>query len=199
MSDRLRSCSLEKSMDKGLLLIFVLTFIIHLIGPLAYSVRIAGTRTRRIAISLSLFNILVLVSRTSNSFAAPLLAERVEQNIARGLLVGAARDFRWLLLSATLASIMGGVCIPTFQRLFARYVEPSLGTVRWFGFSSVHSHPQRLSIFASPFNFQSGETSREFIVGHIFRGVSCSGIWSLWRSGRSASFQRCTRLIFGRI
>lgn len=110
-------------MDKGLLLIFVLTFVIHLIGTLAYSVRIAGTRTRRIAISLSLFNILVLVSRTSNSFAAPLLAKRVEQNIAHGFLDGAATDFRWLLLSATLASIVGGMCIPTFQRLFARYVE----------------------------------------------------------------------------
>ena len=110
-------------MDKGLLLIFVLTFVIHLIGTLAYSVRIAGTRTRRIAISLSLFNILVLVSRTSNSFAAPLLAKRVEQNIARGFFERAASDFRWLLLSATLASILGGVCIPTFQRLFARYVE----------------------------------------------------------------------------
>ena len=110
-------------MDKGLLLIFVLTFVIHLIGTLAYSVRIAGTRTRRIAISLSLFNILVLVSRTSNSFAAPLLAKRVEQNIAQGFMEKAATDFRWLLLSATLASIVGGVCIPTFQRLFARYVD----------------------------------------------------------------------------
>jgi hypothetical protein len=110
-------------MDRGLLVIFVLTFVIHLIGTLAYSVRIAGTRTRRIAISLSLFNILVLVSRTSNSFAAPLLAKRVEQNIAHGVLRGAASDFRWLLLSATLASIVGGVCIPTFQRLFARYVD----------------------------------------------------------------------------
>jgi hypothetical protein len=55
-------------MDAGLLLICGLTFVIHLIGTLAYSVRIAGTRTRRIALSLSLFNILVLVSRTSNSF-----------------------------------------------------------------------------------------------------------------------------------
>src|ERR1044072_7032160 len=71
-------------MDPGLLIICGLTFVIHLIGTLAYSVRIAGARTRRIAISLSLFNILVLVSRTSNSFAAPLLAKRVEQNIARG-------------------------------------------------------------------------------------------------------------------
>src|SRR5215472_8794254 len=110
-------------MDKGLLLIFALTFVIHLIGTLAYSVRIAGTRTRRIAISLSLFNILVLVSRTSNSFAAPLLAKRVEQNIAHGFFEGAASDFRWLLLSATLASILGGVCIPAVQRLLVRSVE----------------------------------------------------------------------------
>jgi len=36
-------------MDAGLLLICGLTFVIHLIGTLAYSVRIAGTRTRRIA------------------------------------------------------------------------------------------------------------------------------------------------------
>ena len=59
-------------MDRGLLLLFALTFIIHLIGTLAYSVRISGTRTRRIAISLSLFNILILISRTSNSFQVPL-------------------------------------------------------------------------------------------------------------------------------
>jgi hypothetical protein len=110
-------------MDRGLLLIFALTFVIHLIGTLAYSVRISGTRTRRIAISLSLFNILVLVSRTSNSFAAPLLAKRVERNIAQAALSGASRDFRWLLLSATLATFAGAVWIPTFQRLFARYVE----------------------------------------------------------------------------
>jgi Amj-like protein len=110
-------------MDRGLFLIFALTFIIHLIGTLAYSVRISATRTRRIAISLSLFNILVLVSRTSNSFQAPLLAKKVEQNIATGAYGGAVSDFRWLLVSATLASIIGAFFIPTFQRLFALYVE----------------------------------------------------------------------------
>lgn len=53
-------------MDKQLLLICALTFIIHLIGTLAYSVRIAGIRTRRIAVSLALFSILMLLSRTSS-------------------------------------------------------------------------------------------------------------------------------------
>src|SRR5215475_12070779 len=98
-------------MDRGLLLLFALTFIIHLIGTLAYSIRISGTRTRRIAISLSLFNILILISRTSNSFQAPLLAKRVEQNIATGSTDGAVADFRWLLVSATLASVIGAFCI----------------------------------------------------------------------------------------
>ncbi|HEY4590943.1 MAG TPA: DUF2837 family protein, partial [Thermoanaerobaculia bacterium] len=49
-------------MDRELLLIFGLTFLIHLIGTLAYSVRIAGVRTRRIAVSFALFSILVLVA-----------------------------------------------------------------------------------------------------------------------------------------
>jgi hypothetical protein len=54
-------------MDTQLLVICFLTFVIHLIGTLAYAARIAGVRTRRIAVSFSLFNILILMSRTSNS------------------------------------------------------------------------------------------------------------------------------------
>src|SRR5262245_10948729 len=109
-------------MDSGLLLICALTFVIHLVGTLAYSVRIAGTRTQRIALTLSLFNLLVLVSRTSNSFQAPLLAKRVEQNISDGVLTGIG-DFRWLLAFATLATLVGALLIPTFQRLLSRWVE----------------------------------------------------------------------------
>jgi hypothetical protein len=115
-------------MDAGLLVICALTFVIHLVGTLAYSVRIAGTRTRRIALSLSLFNVLILVSRTSNSFQAPLLAKRVEENIAAGVPNGVA-DFRWLLAAATVATLMGALLIPTFQRLLSRWVE-AVGTNR---------------------------------------------------------------------
>ena len=111
-------------MDKQLLLICALTFIIHIIGTLAYSVRIAGIRTRRIAVSLALFSILMLLSRTSNSFLGPFLAKRVEtgidQHVAAGTLLG---DFRWLLFSASLATIIGAILIPTFQRAFCRAVE----------------------------------------------------------------------------
>ncbi|WP_409026399.1 DUF2837 family protein [Janthinobacterium sp. SUN098] len=111
-------------MDKQLLLICALTFIIHIIGTLAYSVRIAGIRTRRIAVSLALFSILMLLSRTSNSFLGPFMAKRVEtgidQHVAASTLL---LDFRWLLFSASLATIIGAILIPTFQRAFCRAVE----------------------------------------------------------------------------
>jgi hypothetical protein len=108
--------------DTQLLVICVLTFIIHLIGTLAYAARIAGVRTRRIAISFSLFNILILVSRTSNSFQGPFLAKRIENNITLGASHGLLADFRWMLWSATIATIVGALLIPTFQRLFSRAV-----------------------------------------------------------------------------
>ena len=110
-------------MDKQLLLICFLTFVIHLIGTLAYSVRIAGIRTRRIAVSLALFSILVLVSRTANSFLGPFLAKRVESNLTGAAAASLLWDFRWLLISSSVATVVGAVMIPTFQRVFCRAVQ----------------------------------------------------------------------------
>ena len=110
-------------MDKQLLLICFLTFVIHLIGTLAYSVRIAGIRTRRIAVSLALFSILMLLSRTSNSFLGPFLAKRVESNLAGPAGSALLMDFRWLLIASSLATVIGALLIPTFQRVFCRAVQ----------------------------------------------------------------------------
>ncbi len=109
-------------MDWQLLGLCGLTFVIQLIGTLAYAVRIAGVRTRRIAVSFALFNVLVLVSRTSNSFQGPFLAKRIELSLREGAAGHLLTDFRWLLLSATLATVAGAVLVPTFQRIFSRAV-----------------------------------------------------------------------------
>ncbi len=103
-----------------LLIICGLTFIIHLVGTLAYAARIAGVRTRRVAVSFALFNILVLVSRTSNSFQAPFLGKRVETTLGTG--PAPLEYFRWFLVSATVATVVGMALIPTFQRVFSRAV-----------------------------------------------------------------------------
>ena len=109
-------------MTNQIAVVLALTFLINLITTLSYSVRIVGIRTGRIAVSFALFNILVLVSRTANGFQAPLLASTIEKNINSG--EGAnIFDFRMIILSCTVATIFGGLLIPTFQRILSIAVE----------------------------------------------------------------------------
>jgi hypothetical protein len=121
-------------MDVQLAIILTLTFVIHLIDTLAYSVRIAGVRTRRLAVSFSLFNILVLVSRTAGTFQAPLLARRLESAIHAGR-DAFPHDLRLVLVMGSLATIAGALLIPTFQNAFTKAVR---------GFNIYRSVPRLL-------------------------------------------------------
>ena len=109
-------------MSIQILMVILLTFLINFITTLSYSVRIVGIRTGRIAISFALFNILVLISRTANGFQAPLLASSIEKNIKFGF-ESNLWDFRLIILSCTIATIIGGALIPTFQRLLSTAVN----------------------------------------------------------------------------
>jgi hypothetical protein len=127
-------------MDLQLFVLCALTFVIHLIGALAYAARIAGVRTRRIAVSFALFNVLILISRASNSFQGPFLGKRIELSLAGGAGAHLLGDFRWLLLSASLAAAVGALAVPTFQRIFSRAVlhfqtHRSLGKLLLHGFA----------------------------------------------------------------
>jgi hypothetical protein len=171
-------------MDTGLLVICALTFVIHLIGTLAYSVRIAGTRTRRIALSLSLFNVLVLVSRTSNSFQATLLAKRVEQNIAVGATNGVA-DFRWLLATATFATFVGALLIPTFQRLLSRWVQAistnraPMGVLRRVASPAVLAHVREAAVLPRWRNMASFSSSRRLPWTVVVLNTAAMAVWSV--------------------
>src|SRR6478736_210510 len=109
-------------LDAQLLAICLLTAGINLIGTLAYAARIAGVRTRRIAMSFALFNILVLISRMSNSFLGPFLAKRIETRIGQGGGDALLGDFRLVLMSASISVVSGILLVPTAQRLFARAI-----------------------------------------------------------------------------
>jgi Alternate to MurJ len=108
--------------DTELISICVLTGVINLIGALAYAARIAGVRTGRIALSFALFNVLLLVSRTSNGFLGPFLAKRIETALANGGGDALIWDLRLVLFSAAAAVLVGIVAVPTGQRLFAKAI-----------------------------------------------------------------------------
>lgn len=105
-------------LDAPLVMILLLTGFINLIGALAYAARIAGVRTRRIAMSFALFNILVLFSRTSNSFLGPFLAKRIETRLQDGTGASLFLDMQLTLAAATVATFIGVLLVPTGQRIF---------------------------------------------------------------------------------
>lgn len=104
-------------------LVLFLTLIIYIIGTLAYSVRIVGIKTGRIAVAFAVFNIFALISRTANTLQAPLLAKTIENSINTGGNNGLLYIFRWILFMITIATIIGAFLMPTFIKLFSRLVE----------------------------------------------------------------------------
>lgn len=110
-------------MSNQVIVVLILTIIISIIATLAYSVRIVGVRTGRIAVSSAVFSIFALISRTANSVQSPLLAKKIENTI----LVGNPQDllyvFRWILFSTTVATIIGALLMPTFIKVLGKAVE----------------------------------------------------------------------------
>jgi hypothetical protein len=99
-------------------------FIMSVVDTLAYGVRTAGVYTGKLAISLSLFNILVTFSRFSNMIQAPFLG-RMSDDVFKGkyasndVLVGLRID----LLLIILGVVIGALLMPTFIRLARRGIE----------------------------------------------------------------------------
>ncbi|TYP48175.1 lipid II flippase Amj family protein [Thermosediminibacter litoriperuensis] len=103
-----------------LIAVILFTATIHMIDTLSYSVRLAGIRTKRLAMALSLFNIIVLAARTANMIQAPLLGSMVDRAIAGGQVGMLLKSFRIIILSATVGSIIGAALIPSFVEIFSK-------------------------------------------------------------------------------
>lgn len=106
-------------MSTQVIIVLILNFIISLIGTLAYSVRLVGVRTGKIAISFAVFNILMLVSRTAVTFQVPILTKYVEYNSGTSDLISI---FNIIIIVSGIATVVGAFLIPTFQRIFYRGV-----------------------------------------------------------------------------
>lgn len=107
-------------MDTQIIVVIILNFIISLIGILAYSVRLVGVRTGKIAVSFALFNILMLVSRVAVTFQVPILTKYVERSPGAG---DQLTIFNAIILISGVATIFGALLIPTFQRILYKGVK----------------------------------------------------------------------------
>ncbi|MDF2963296.1 MAG: rane protein [Paenibacillus sp.] len=101
--------------------IALLTLIIHTVETLSYGVRLAGVRTGKLAVALSLTGMIVLVSRTSNLMQAPMMG---------GVIDSAKRDpgfpleaqLHIIIAGASLGTLLAIVLFPTAIRLSVKLI-----------------------------------------------------------------------------
>lgn len=125
-------------MEYRIIIVMLLTFIITLIGTVAYSIRIVGVRTGKIAVSFALFNIFTLISRTANTIQGPMLTKYVEKSQGYNII----NSFYMIIISAGIATVVGAIIIPSFQRIFTKGVnkfsiERSVPKIMLHGFSKT--------------------------------------------------------------
>ncbi|MDI6605061.1 lipid II flippase Amj family protein [Aceticella autotrophica] len=132
---------------KRLLIVCFFTVIINLVDTLSYSIRPSGVMTRKLAVALSLFNIMAVMSRLSNMVQAPFLGSLVDLAIKTEKVHLLGTDMRFVLMSATLGALIGAPLMPTFVSLFTVAINgmEDAGTVpkliiqlfRWKNFKNL--------------------------------------------------------------
>lgn len=110
--------------------VFIISFLIltiHSIETLAYATRLSGARVGFIASALSLFNIMVIVSRSANMIQQPFTGGLVDSVTVDGVRVEGAlalveNQFRVIIGASTLGTIVGMLLLPTFIAIFSRAI-----------------------------------------------------------------------------
>jgi len=126
-------------MDLQIYMVIFLNSIIAFIGTMAYSVRLVGIRTGKIALSFAIFNVFSLISRTAVTFQAPILTKYIEQNTESAILLNI---FMLIILVSGISTIFGAFMIPSFQRFLTKCVQSfslhrSIPKILLYSFSKI--------------------------------------------------------------
>lgn len=100
--------------------LIIVTIVIHLIDTLSYSVRLNSVKSGNFALSLSLFNLIVLISRTANMFQGPLIGLIIGMSIKNNY--NPINEVRYVIGATTLGTLIGITLIPTFLKIFSKAV-----------------------------------------------------------------------------
>lgn len=103
-----------------LIMIALFILIIHSIETLAYAVRLSGARVRLLASALSLFNVMVMVSRLANMMQQPFTGSLVDTAPADNALAYVENQYRIIIGAASIGTLIGILLLPTFVAIFSR-------------------------------------------------------------------------------
>lgn len=105
-----------------LVMIALFILIIHSIETLAYAVRLSGARVKLLASALSLFNLMVMVSRLANMMQQPFTGSLIDQAPKDNALAFVEHQYRIIIGAASVGTLIGILLLPTFVAIFSRAI-----------------------------------------------------------------------------
>ncbi|OUB17919.1 hypothetical protein BK708_21330 [Bacillus thuringiensis serovar yunnanensis] len=111
-----------------LIIVFVFMLIISMVETLAYATRLSGARVGFIASAVALFNLLIIVSRFSVMIQQPLTGKLISEASSQDKLDIIATQYRIIIGSTTVGTLLGILLLPTFIILFSKsIIQLSIG------------------------------------------------------------------------
>jgi hypothetical protein len=114
--------------DKAVIVVALLIGFMATIDTLALSIRTSGALTKRLAIALSLFNLIIVFSRLSNLVQAPIVGNMADKTVVddpalQQILINALQWKIHIIIGATtIGTLLGASLTPTFVRIFTRMI-----------------------------------------------------------------------------
>jgi len=109
-------------MLQQLLIVSLLTMIIHTSETLSYAVRFAGVRTGKLAVSLTLSGMIVLVARTSNMLQGVMVGKMIDYaKLNAGFPL--EKYFRLIIGSASIGTVLAMLLFPSVVFLAGRMIS----------------------------------------------------------------------------
>lgn len=105
-----------------LILVIILNILLNFIVALNITVRLAGARTKKLALSLSIYSIIYIVANFSGMLLGPILASYVEHNIGGGNASHLLLPLRMVLLGSAVGISLAILFIPTFLNIFIKLI-----------------------------------------------------------------------------
>ncbi|OPA81276.1 hypothetical protein BVG16_02875 [Paenibacillus selenitireducens] len=109
-------------MLQQLLLVSVLTMLIHTSETLSYAIRFAGVRTGKLAVSMTLSGMIVLVSRTSNMVQGVMVGKMIDYAKIHAEFP-LERYFRVIIGSASIGTVLAMLLFPSVVFLAGRMIS----------------------------------------------------------------------------
>lgn len=116
-------------LDEAVIVVAILIGLMAMVDTLALSIRTSGAITKRLAIALALFNLIIVFSRLSNLIQAPIVGNMADKTavldpVLRDMLVNSLSwKLHIIIFAATIGTGLGALLTPTFVRIFTRMIE----------------------------------------------------------------------------